>query len=283
MYNLRYHIASLVAVFLALAIGLILGGLVVRQGGFDSQQKALVSSLRSEYNKIKTSNTELKSSLAFESGYAKQMTDSWVAGRLAGSTVVVVNSTASNEGAEEAQAAVKSAGGSVALVTLQLPEFGLRDSQVASSVAAVLRSTTASPTATDVAKQLVVEWTGGSSTHALTDVLVSAGVMKTEGLTRSTVATLAVDVASMDHDPDPAGLEVAAAYASLGHFALGAERFDSQTGVAAAASARKLSALDTLGTDPGRFTLVALLTGGQQGFYSNTVRGVSAYPQPPTP
>ena len=39
MYNIRYHIASLVAVFLALALGLVLGGLVVRQGGFDKQQK----------------------------------------------------------------------------------------------------------------------------------------------------------------------------------------------------------------------------------------------------
>ena len=42
MYNIRYHIASLVAVFLALALGLVLGGLVVQQGTFSKQQKALV-------------------------------------------------------------------------------------------------------------------------------------------------------------------------------------------------------------------------------------------------
>ena len=66
MYNLRYHIASLVAVFLALAIGIVLGGLVVRQGVFDTQQRALVSSLQSEFNSIKKQNTALKSSLTLE-------------------------------------------------------------------------------------------------------------------------------------------------------------------------------------------------------------------------
>ena len=35
MYNLRYHIASLVAVFLALAVGLLLGTVVVERGELD--------------------------------------------------------------------------------------------------------------------------------------------------------------------------------------------------------------------------------------------------------
>lgn len=283
MYNLRYHIASLVAVFLALAIGLILGGLVVRGGGLDSQQQALVSSLRSEYNKLKTGNTALKSTLALESGYAKLMTDSWIVGRMSGQTVVVIKGQGQNEGAGEAEAAIKSAGGTVAVVSLTLPEFGLRDSAVASSVASVLGSTSTSPTTSDVAKQLAAEWSTGDTPHALTDALVAAGAVKVDGLTRSTIATMAVDVASMDHDPDPAGLDLAAAYAALGNFAVGAEAITSRTGVAAAASARKLSALDTLGTDAGRYTLVALFTGGQQGYYSSSVRGVSPYPEPPKP
>ena len=71
--------------------------------------------------------------------------------------------------------------------------------------------------------------------------------------------------------------------AAVGLYALGAETADSQSGVAAAAAARRLSAFDTLGTDAGRYTLVSLLTGGQQGYFSSTAHGVSAFPNVPVP
>jgi hypothetical protein len=281
MYNLRYHIASLVAVFLALAIGLVLGGLVVRQGGFDKPQRALVSSLQSEYNGLKRSNVALKSSLGFESAYAKQMTDSWIANRLAGSTVLIVTSGAAYEGADDVSKAVKGAGASTAVVTLVKRGFALEESQVASRVASILGSTETSPTSADVAKRLVAEWTAAGPNRELTDALVAAGVIKTAGLSHSTVATLAVDVSTFNRGPDETGLDIAAAYGAAGHYAVAAETPDSETGLAAAASARRLSALDTLGSNAGRFTLVALFTGGQQGYYSNSAHGVSAFPEVP--
>ena len=283
MYNLRYHIASLTAVFVALAIGLVLGGLVVRQGGFDQQQRALVSSLQNEYNKIKRQNSELTSSLSLENQYGSQMTDAWIAGRLAGRTVVVLTSGAADEGADAAAAAIKGAGGGVAVVTLAKPGFGLSDSQVASAVASALGTPTATPATADVANALAAEWNGTSSTHALTDALVSAGSIKVAGITHSTVATLAVDLATTNGDPDPAGLDVVSAYAAASMFALGAETAASNSGVASAAAARKLSAFDTLGTNVGRYTLVALFSGAQQGYYSDTAHGTSAFPDVPKP
>lgn len=283
MYNLRYHIASLVAVFLALAIGLVLGGLVVRQGGFDKPQRALVSSLQSEYNGLKRDNDALKSSLAFESAFAKQLTESWISGRLAGSTVIVVTSGAAYEGTDEVVKTVESAGGSAAVVTLMKRGFALEESQVASRVVSILGSTEASPTSADVAKRLVAEWSANGSGRELTDALVAAGVIKITGLSPSTVATLAADVATLNRGPDETGLDIAAAYGAAGMYALAAETPESQSGLAAAASGRKLSALDTLGSNPGRFTLVALFTGGQQGYYSDSARGVSAFPEVPRP
>ena len=283
MYNLRYHIASLTAVFIALAIGLVLGGLVVRQGGFDQPQRALVSSLQNEYNKIKKQNSELTSSLSLENRYGSQMTDSWAAGRLAGRTVVVVTSGSANEGADEAAAAIKSAGGGVAIVTLIKPGFGLKDSVVASAVASALGTTTAVPSSTDVAGVLASEWDGTAADHPLTDALVSAGAIKIVGLTHSTVATLAVDLATASGDPDAAGLDILSAYAAAGMYALGAETSASGSGVAAAAAARKLSAFDTLGSNVGRYTLVALFSGGEQGYYSDTARGASPFPPVPKP
>jgi hypothetical protein len=283
LYNLRYHIASLVAVFLALAMGLILGGLVVRAGVFDQQQKALVKSLRTEYGNIKQKNVKLSSQLNLESTYSKQITDAWVIGRLSGSTVVVVTSGASTEGADEVAASVKSAGGNAATVTLVKPDFGLRESTIASSVISIIASgALAAPTVSDVASALAAEWSTDSE-RPLTEALLTAGVIKVTGLPRSAMATLAVDVATVNGEPDTVGLDIASAFANHGLYAVGAEPLASPAGVAAAAAARKLSAFDTLGTSVGRFTLVALFTGGEQGYYSTTAKNTKPFPPVPQP
>jgi hypothetical protein len=50
MYNLRYHIVSLVAVFLALTVGLVLGTVVVERGVLTKQRAALVGDLTKQYD-----------------------------------------------------------------------------------------------------------------------------------------------------------------------------------------------------------------------------------------
>lgn len=283
MYNLRYHITSLVAVFLALAVGLVLGALVVRQGAFDSQQHALVTSLQSQFAKLKKDNAALKSTIALQDPYAAQMTDDWVKGRLTGRSVVVLTSGGKNEGTDAAVSAVKAAGGTPVVVTILKPGLGLSTSSIASATASVLGTASGVPSNADVAKQLEAEWAGTNATRPLTTALVNAGAMKVAGLSGSTIATQAIDIAAFDGDPDPLALDIAQAYASAGMFALGAQAFGTDTGVAAAASARQLSAFDTLGTSAGRFTLVALFSGGQQGYYSVTARGATPFPPVPKP
>jgi hypothetical protein len=282
MYNLRYHIASLVAVFLALAIGLILGGLVVRQGGFDRQQRVLVSSLQTEYAKLKKANTGLKADLALESGLSAQVTNAWSAGRMNGQTVAVYTSGDKDEGLADVQSAVAGGGGTVVTITAAHPGFGLSDSKVATAVASVLGTAAGAPTSAQVAKSLVAEWSQAKDSRPLTDALIKAGELKISGLSGSTIATQLVDIAAFKNTVDPAGIDLAQAYAGAGLYAVGAEKVGADNGLAASAAARQVSALDTLGTIAGRFTLVALFTGGQQGYYSTTAKGTSPFPPMPT-
>ena len=282
MYNIRYHIASLVAVFLALAIGLVLGGLVVQQGGFDQQQRALVASLQSEFSKLKKENTSLRSTLSVERSYGAQMTDSWAAGRLSGQTVLVLTSSGTGEAADAAVAAIKSAGGTPAVVTILKPSLGLAQSAETTSES-VPTTAPVEQTVAQAAAQLAAEWNGTNSDRTETSSLVHSGSIKISGLGDSTVAKQLVDVAADGKSPDPAGLDIAQAYANAGMIAVGAQAYGTDTGVAAAAAARKLSAFDTLGTNPGRFTLVALFSGGQQGYYSSNGHTTLAFPPVPKP
>ena len=130
MYNLRYHIASLVAVFLALALGLVLGGLVVQQGSFSKQQKALVGSLQRDFKKLKSENTRLKAEIRVQSGFSEQMTSAWAKDRLAGHSVVILTSGAEKEGGAAAVEAVKAAGGTPVVVKLVNREFGVNNDKV---------------------------------------------------------------------------------------------------------------------------------------------------------
>jgi hypothetical protein len=281
VYNIRYHIASLVAVFLALALGLVLGGLVVRQGGFDRQQSAIVSGLQKDFATLKKRNTSLKNDLAFEKGYSAQMTSAWIETRLSGRTVLVITSTAKGVGGDAAIAAIADAGGSPAVVTMVKPQFGLADKTVAAAARSVVGSST--DLNTRVASALASEWSQPDAARPLTEALQKAGAITVTGLSASTGATQVVDVAAFDKKPDALALDVAQAYANAGFYALGAQTPSLDTGVAAAAAARRLSAFDTLGSSAGEFTLVALLTGGQQGYYSADPNATAKYPPVPVP
>jgi hypothetical protein len=195
----------------------------------------------------------------------------------------VLTSGSKDEGLDAAVAAIKSGGGAPAVVTILKPGLGLATSGIASATASVLGTAAGTPSSGDVAKALAGEWSESKSARPLTAALVSSGAIKVAGLSASTVATQIIDIAAFNGDPDAAALDIAQAYAAAGMYALGAQLFGSDTGVAAATSARQMSAFDTLGTNAGRFTLVALFSGGQQGYYSTTARGATPFPPVPVP
>lgn len=281
MYNIRYHIASLVAVFLALALGLVLGGLVVRQGGFDTQQSAIVAGLQKDFAWLKKQNTTMKRDLVFEKQYASQMTGSWVAGRLSNRVVLLITTGAKGEGTDAAAAAIKSAGGKVAVIKMAKPQFGLADKSIAEAARSVVGTATDLKTA--VPSTLASEWSQPAVARPLTAALVAAGAFSVADLPASVGATQVIDIAAFDGKPDALALDVAQAYALAGHYAVGAQMITNETGVAAAAAARKLSAFDTLGTNAGRFTMVALFSGGEQGYYSFDSNATPKFPPVPTP
>lgn len=279
MYNIRYHIASLVAVFLALALGLVLGGLVVQQGTFSKQQKALVGGLQRDFRKLKSENTRLSASVKLQDGFSEQMTSVWAKDRLAGHSVIILTSGAANEGAVAAQNAVTSAGGVPITIKLLKPEFGVGDAEATKAIRSIVPSSTDLRAA--VVASLTAEWTAADQPRPLTSALEKAGAIDVTGMQPSVAATDLVSIAAFSKQPDTAALDIARAYADAGYYAIGAQTPTSATGVAAAAVARRLSAFDTLGTQPGRFTLIALLSGGEQGFFGLDESAVKPYPAVP--
>lgn len=119
MFTPRYHAISLVAVFLALGIGVVLGVAVGEEGIVSSASKDLESSLRGDLNEARSRNKELRRDLserrAFErEAYPALVSDLLPEGRIG---IVAMNRLPSGY-VSEVRAAVAPAGASIESVSV---------------------------------------------------------------------------------------------------------------------------------------------------------------------
>lgn len=275
MYNLRYHVVSLMAVFLALAVGLVLGGLAVGGGMLDEQQDALVSGLQDEFTTLRDENRSLSEDNKALTAFSKDVIEAWSAERLVGHTVVVLTAEGMDDSVTSVRDAVEQAGGAVAVVTMLEPEFGLAEAQSGSIAASF--SAGADDPVSSVAAQLAHEWSMQGTARPLTAELVDAGAIKVESLPAEPGKVCLVSVAGDEGRADQSGVALLKAFSVIGP-TLGAEMHGTDTGVAAAASKAGAAGMDTLGTPVGDYTVVAVLSGSHTGYFGSALTAKDLYP-----
>jgi hypothetical protein len=281
MYNFRYHIASLVAVFLALSIGLLLGTVVVERGTLNAQRTTLVDSLQKEYTTLRTDNTQLKSELDTDRAFLADAAPMLVANRLAGRTVMVLTNAGRADAAASVADAVTKAGGTAVTATFRDVGFGLKDKSIAAKVAALLALDASADLTAPVADTLSREFTDVAGTQApLTDLLVSLGELTIGNADNAGTPTMVVAAGSFDDKPDAAEIAIAAAAKTHGQVGVGAETTKHATGVAAAAADAGLASVDDVDLPVGQVSLVWVLLGRADGRYGVTRGADAAYPSP---
>lgn len=280
MYNLRYHIASLVAVFLALALGLVLGGIVVERGTLDAQRKALVDSLQKDFRRLSAQNRDLRLQVDAESRFADAAATVAVKDRLKGRTVVVVANSGRSDAAQDARKAVESAGGKVAVVLVDRISLGLDEEEVRRSLASVVPTGTEA-TSASVATSLAAEWAGAEGGRPLTDALVKARVLRLDSFGADASPDAMIIVASADGKPDDVLLSIGQSFKKLGRPTVGAETLNQRTGVAAASADLGLGAVNDLDLAVGMWSTVELVAGGTPAFYGLGSEVDAAFPPLP--
>lgn len=276
MYNLRYHIASLVGVFLALALGLVLGGLVVQRGTIDRQQGSLIEGLQREFASLRADNDALKAENERVTGLNDSLVDAWVNDRMVGKNVLVMTVKDSPD-TEAVSTAISAAGGNPMIISFE-------DETWADALVVASGATDAEPSAdvtASVVASLVAEWNAPTTERPITASLLEAGAISVDGLDPGMGAAGVVNIAAWGGTPDVTAMAVAVAVKDEDVAVVAAQTPESESQLASTAFGAGLSAVDTLGTSMGRYSLVALLTGAQHGYYGLADEASAAFPPLP--
>ncbi|NLU80963.1 copper transporter [Micromonospora sp. HNM0581] len=90
MINFRYHVVSLTAVFLALAIGLVVGTAALNGPVADSLRET-VNELRKDNQQMRQAVQNMQRELELEEEFAAEMAQAWLPGTLSGKRVLVLS------------------------------------------------------------------------------------------------------------------------------------------------------------------------------------------------
>jgi hypothetical protein len=274
MFDLRYHVASLAAVFLALIIG-ILVGVGISSGGFVKQgeRKLLNDQIADLRNRLGASNTRVHDlSQAQKAGqtFVQDTYPALMAGRLRGKLVALVFVGSIDDGVRSLVERTLSDAGAPALIRIRALKVpielgqldaalaarpGLSDLALASGAGAIGRQLGQefvlggqTPLWAALSSQLVAERLGGPQQQADAVVVVRTAEPQT-GETARFLAGLYSGLASQ-HTP-----------------AVGVETSSTKPTAIDAFSRAKLATVDDLETAAGRLALAALLAGASPGHY----------------
>lgn len=286
MYNLRYHLASLVAVFIALAIGLLLGTVVAERGMLDDQGVALVQGLQTRFDEISAENEELEAGLERDRAFVAEAVGPLIAERLVGQRVMVIGPGGDAGALTAAKETAQAAGAEVLSLTLATPALGM-DTAEPEGLAGFLHgrdveiAAAGAPLLEQVAELLSTEWRAGGE-QPLTEFLVTNGMVALESAQGTGTIDAVVITGGPEGPGDPLALELAKRFITAGGRSVGADLGVVEGGTALMCAAEGVPAIDHLAMPQGRYSLVAVLAGLANGYFG-TGDGADAFYAPLVP
>lgn len=131
--DVRYHIASLVAVFLALGLGILIGMSMAGNDALTKQQSAMIDQLAATFDSLKAERHELEAQLSLQEArikaddqFARKAMPLLIRDRLFGKQIALIRTTESlgQKSTDELVAALELAGANVTSVTTLTPDLG---------------------------------------------------------------------------------------------------------------------------------------------------------------
>lgn len=145
MIDFRYHLISLVAVFLALGLGILLGSAVLGEN-LTARLRRAVEDVERSNDRLRAANAEMGRRIESDNVFAQQAEAALVDNSLAGQEVVVFELARSDDGLlTGVRDAIETAGGSVSSTVALSDRFALEDEQGRLDLARIAGTTVADP------------------------------------------------------------------------------------------------------------------------------------------
>ena len=183
MFDMRAYIVSLIAVFLALAIGILLGTVVVDKGVLVEQQKSLVQKIQSQINELRQRNSELRDAAKQSTEFAERVFPEATANRLMGKNILlVVTSSTSAKVKKELVDTVTFAGANLSVATITSNTLERQEQRVLDQLVAYFpgENLAEKDYLQRVAQELAVDLTGEKE-FAFASLLNSLNLIVVEG------------------------------------------------------------------------------------------------------
>jgi hypothetical protein len=269
LFDLRYHVASLAAVFLALIIGILVGVGISSQTDVSKSQLRLLERQLADAQQAKNDSAAtadlLRRQQTAATDYIEDRSyDAVMNGRLRGKRVALLFIGQTDRGLAAATAKTLSDASGPPLARMRALELPIDPA----AIRAALPPELATLSLEDVGRRLGEELVNGGDTP-LSDAL--APVLVTDSQGGNGPAADAVVLAQTRHlAHGPTQRFVAGLYAGLagaGVPAVGIEPTDARPSRVPLYKSRRLSTVDSVDTTLGRVALAMLLAGGQPGQY----------------
>lgn len=278
MYNIRYHIASLVSVFLALALGLVLGGLIVDKTSTGAQS-SLVTGLKQEFTSLRSDNDILKvDSEAFRS-YSDDMTKRYLGAELTGKTIAVLGYN--NKAMEIAHNNITSTGGKAVLVIIRGNKLNMDDTSLQSTQAVknVMAAKGINNENKAIAAAIAEEWSPEATSRPLTDAFVKDGIFGIANYQKFKGVDGIVDVAIDGDKISAMAISIAGAFKDVKKPALCASMYQGNNVLATKGWNEEITSTNMLSTSIGTYTLAAVMNGAADGLYGTMDGAKAVYPK----
>lgn len=260
MFDMRYHIASLVAVFLALTVGLLLGSLIVDKGVLAKQQERLVASIKTDIDKINAENRSLQTKVEQLQNFQDQVFPLAVRNRLVDTRVAIATFTdGQDELVAEIDKSLVGAGAKTSALHLKVNGLNFSDKTLINKLGASFGAT--DTVGGDFERRFWARLAGelaGRDPQALLNELASSDLIRFDSA--SLPMENLVLLAGGKKDINSREALFLDALTPIGQIrAIGAETGATQPSRVAAYKLRNVSSIDNIDTVPGKISLVYLL------------------------
>jgi hypothetical protein len=279
LIDMRYHVISLVAVFLALGIGILLGTTLVERG-LVAEQKSQIASLKKTFDDIKVKNTQLHDQLDAYTRYANESRPYMVTNMLPGKTYAVVTAKSPDQAAMGSINAGLVAAGATAPVTITIANSDAFNNQaVVANLATLFQMP---PNATDLKARVFAEIVNQLATTSNTGILTTLqqlGVIEVHGTLAAPVAGTIllgpVEAGALDKTDTP----LIKAFVATGFPIIGVTGSSTEAAVLTLYKKNGISTVDDIDTVPGQVAL-DMSFAGKPGNYGSGPEATRMLPPP---